>query len=91
MQTGALLTGILIGDLCISLVLTTRADTWGRRKTLVVGSALKVLAGAAFASTANFSALLAAGSWQRQTSFVSHRVTLGVLMGLDVPQQASWA
>ena len=44
-QTGLLLTGILIGDLCITLFLTTRADRFGRRRTLVIGSALKILAG----------------------------------------------
>jgi MFS family permease len=50
-----------LGDLFITLYLSTRADAFGRRRTLVLGSLLKVLAGAAFASTASFPVLMAAG------------------------------
>ncbi len=46
---GALLTVILLGDLGVSLWLTARADTLGRRRCLLVGAILKVFAGAAFA------------------------------------------
>lgn len=41
-QIGALLTLTLLGDVTISLGLTTRADAWGRRRTLVIGAALMV-------------------------------------------------
>ncbi len=60
-STGALLTSILVGDLAVTMWLTTRADSFGRRRTLVVGSALKVLAGAAFALSSDFAVLVAAG------------------------------
>ena len=45
---GALLTVILLGDLGVSLWLTSRADNLGRRRCLLVGAVLKVFAGAAF-------------------------------------------
>lgn len=58
---GTLLTCILIGDVFVSLYLTTRADTVGRRMVLVVGSGLKILAGLVFAFSSNFWVLLVAG------------------------------
>ena len=61
-SVGVLLTCILLGDLAVTLVLSTRADAFGRRKTLVVGSGLKILAGVAFASSSDFRVLLLAGS-----------------------------
>ena len=61
LDTGLLLTLILLGDLIITLYLSTHADGLGRRRTLVAASLLKVLAGAVFASTANFYALAASG------------------------------
>jgi predicted MFS family arabinose efflux permease len=60
-KTGALLTCILVGDLFITLFLTTRADKWGRRRTLCVGAALKVLAGLAFAFSRSYAGLVFAG------------------------------
>ena len=60
-RTGALLTCILVGDLVITLFLTTRADVFGRRRTLVLGSFLKVLAGLAFAFSTNYAVLVLAG------------------------------
>lgn len=60
-QTGVLLTCILLGDLVITFIFSIRADRIGRRKTLVVSSLLKVLAGLVFASTSNFFLLAAAG------------------------------
>ncbi len=61
-ETGLLLTLTLAGDTVISLVLTTRADRWGRRRTLLTGSMLMLLAGAAFALSGNFSVLLVAAT-----------------------------
>mmetsp|Transcript_30370 Transcript_30370/g.66357 ORF Transcript_30370/g.66357 Transcript_30370/m.66357 type:complete len:501 (-) Transcript_30370:244-1746(-) len=61
MKTAQLITGILLGDLAITFVLTTHADTFGRRKTLVVGSILKSFAGIAFGTCSNFYVLLLAG------------------------------
>lgn len=45
---GALLTIILLGDLGVSLWLTSRADIIGRRRCLLIGAILKVVAGCAF-------------------------------------------
>ena len=58
---GALLTAILLGDLVITLYLSTRADGVGRRATLIVASLLKVLAGVSFGSSSSFWGLAAAG------------------------------
>ena len=61
LDTGALLTCILLGDLAVTLAMTTRADSYGRRRTLVAGAALKVLAGCVFAASRSFGVLVAAG------------------------------
>src|SRR5206468_11191687 len=61
-QTGLLLTLILAGDVGVSLYLTTRADRLGRRRMLIVGSALMVGAGLTFACTHNLLLLFLAGT-----------------------------
>jgi MFS family permease len=61
-QTGLLLTLILAGDVGVSLYLTTRADRLGRRRMLIVGSALMVGAGLTFACTHNLVLLFLAGT-----------------------------
>ncbi len=61
-QTGLLLTLTLIGDTIVSLVLTTRADRIGRRRTLIVGAFLMAAAGLVFASTSHIGLLLVAGT-----------------------------
>ncbi len=53
-RIGLLLTLTLVGDIGVSLWLTTTADRLGRRKTLVIGAALMLLAGVVFALTGNF-------------------------------------
>ncbi len=50
-QVGILLSLTLLGDTAISFWLTTRADRLGRRRMLLIGAALMVLAGVVFAST----------------------------------------
>jgi MFS family permease len=60
-QTGMLLTLTLIGDTVISLAITTRADRIGRRRMLMVGALLMVVAGFTFASTTSLWLLLLAG------------------------------
>ena len=59
---GLVLTLTLIGDTIISLWLTTNADRFGRRRTLIVGSALMVVAGIAFAYTNWVPLLILAGA-----------------------------
>ncbi|WP_337287590.1 MFS transporter [Candidatus Methylomirabilis sp.] len=50
---GVLLTLTLVGDAGISLWITTSADRIGRRRMLVLGAALMILAGVVFISTGN--------------------------------------
>lgn len=61
-QTGMLLTLTLVGDTVVSLLLTTRADRIGRRRTLMVGAVLMAAAGLVFASTGNLVLLVLAGT-----------------------------
>jgi MFS family permease len=59
---GVVLTLTLIGDTVISLWLTTNADRLGRRRVLVAGSILMVVAGIAFALTNWIPLLVVAGT-----------------------------
>ena len=61
-QAGLVLTLTLVGDVIVSLYLTSRADRIGRRRMLLVGSILMVAAGLAFASTSNLFFLIVAGT-----------------------------
>jgi MFS family permease len=61
-RIGLLLTLTLVGDVLISLFLTIRADRFGRRRTLVVGAALLVVAALVFALSADFVVLLIAAT-----------------------------
>ena len=59
---GVLLTLTLLGDAAISLWLTTNADSVGRRRVLVVGALLMIVAGLGFASTARLPVLALAAT-----------------------------
>jgi MFS family permease len=59
---GLLLTLTLIGDTVISLWLTTRADRFGRRRTLMLGTGLMIFAALLFANTQEFIPLLIAAT-----------------------------
>ncbi len=59
---GLVLTLTLVGDTIISLWLTTRADRYGRRRVLLAGAALMVLAGVVFAFTSWVPLLILAGA-----------------------------
>ncbi len=61
-RIGLLLTLTLLGDTAISLAMTTRADRAGRRRMLLLGAGLMVLAGGAFATTASFPLLVLAAT-----------------------------
>ena len=61
-QVGLVLTLTLVGDVIVSLYLTTRADRIGRRRMLIVGSVLMAAAGLAFACTSNLLFLVIAGT-----------------------------
>ncbi len=61
-EIGFLLTLTLVGDTAVSLWLTTRADRFGRKKTLFIGSLLVVAAGLIFALSGTFWPLLVAAT-----------------------------
>jgi MFS family permease len=53
-EIGLLLSLTLAGDVVVSLWITTNADRIGRRRMLIVGAGLMVLAGLVFSLTGNF-------------------------------------
>jgi len=59
-RAGLLITLTLLGDVVVSLAVTTRADRIGRRRMLALGGGLVILAGIAFATSTAFAALAAA-------------------------------
>ena len=61
-RIGLLLTLTLLGDTAMSLWLTTTADRFGRKRTLIAGAGLMLLAGVVFALTGNFLLLLVAAT-----------------------------
>jgi MFS family permease len=61
-RVGLLLTLTLLGDTAISLWITTTADRVGRRKMLIIGAVLMLLAGIVFAVTKDFWWLLVAAT-----------------------------
>jgi MFS family permease len=61
-QTGLLLSLTLFGDTLVSLVLTTRADRFGRRRMLLVGAMLMAAAGLVFSLSTSFWLLLLAAT-----------------------------
>jgi len=61
-KIGLLLTLTLAGDVAVSLLLTTTADRFGRRRTLAIGALLMFMAGIVFAMTNNFVVLLLAAT-----------------------------
>ena len=61
-RIGLLLTLTLIGDVVVSLYLTTRADIFGRRRTLLAGALLMIAAGIVFAFTRDFTLLVIAAT-----------------------------
>ena len=62
-QIGTLLTLTLLGDTAISLWLTTRADRAGRRRTLIAGAGLMLMAGILFALSGHFVLLIVAATF----------------------------
>ena len=59
-QIGLLLSLTLVGDAIISLWLTTSADRFGRKRTLILGALLMAGAGLAFVTTRNYFLLIVA-------------------------------
>ncbi len=61
-RIGLLLTLTLLGDVAVSLAVTTRADRAGRRRMLALGGALVAATGAAFATSTAFPLLALAAT-----------------------------
>src|SRR5512137_392607 len=61
-RIGLLLSLTLLGDTALSLWITTHADRIGRRRMLLLGAAMMVLAGVLFAATTSFWVLLFAAT-----------------------------
>ena len=61
-QIGLLFTFTLLGDAAISLWLTTSADRFGRKRTLILGAILMAGAGLVFILTRNLLLLVAAAA-----------------------------
>jgi len=61
-KIGLLLTLTLVGDIGVSLWLTTTADRLGRKRTLLIGAMLMVSEGIVFALTDNFALLVLAAT-----------------------------
>jgi MFS family permease len=61
-RIGLLLSMTLLGDVAVSLWITTSADRIGRKRMLIVGAVLMAMAGAVFLSTDDFYLLLAAAT-----------------------------
>jgi MFS family permease len=61
-QIGLLLTLTFLGDAAISLWLTTHADRIGRRRALIAGAALMLVAGLAFVATPLYAVLVVAAT-----------------------------
>jgi MFS family permease len=62
-ETGLLLGLTLLGDAAVSLWLTTHADRFGRRRVLVAGAILMLVAGLVFVATPLFPVLLVAATF----------------------------
>ena len=61
-QIGFLITMTLLGDMVVSLWLTTAADRVGRKRVLILGACLMAISGATFAWTSNFFYLVLAAT-----------------------------
>jgi MFS family permease len=61
-RIGLLLSLTLLGDVLVSLVLTTRADAFGRKRTLLAGALLMIGAAIVFAITRDFTLLVLAAT-----------------------------
>lgn len=58
---GIIQSAVIFGDIIISLILTTKADVFGRKKTLMIGALLKLLTGLFYAYSSNLWILVITG------------------------------
>ncbi len=55
---GLMFTWTLLGDVLVSILMTSHADRWGRRSTLIASSALAIVTSIIFSTSSNFYILL---------------------------------
>ena len=61
-NVGLLFTLTLLGDAIISILMTSNADKWGRRKTLILSAFFSIFTAITFATQKNFWVLLIAST-----------------------------
>ena len=60
-EIGIIQFAVILGDIVVSLILTTKADKFGRKNTLIIGALLKVITGIFYAYSSNLIVLVIAG------------------------------
>jgi len=60
-EIGIIQSAVILGDIIISLYLTTKADKIGRKKTLIIGAILKVITGIFYAYSSSLIVLVIMG------------------------------
>ena len=61
-NVGLMFTLTLLGDAVISILMTSNADKWGRRNTLILSAIISIFTGITFATQTNFWVLLIAST-----------------------------
>lgn len=60
-EIGIIQFAVIVGDIVISLILTTKADKIGRKNTLIIGAILKIITGIFYAYSSNLFVLVFTG------------------------------
>lgn len=60
-EIGLIQFAVILGDIIISLYLTTKADKIGRKKTLIIGAILKIITGIFYAYSYSLLVLIITG------------------------------
>lgn len=60
-EIGLLNFAVIVGDIVVSLILTTKADIIGRKNTLIIGAILKLITGIFYAYSENLIVLIIMG------------------------------
>ena len=85
-RIGLFMTLTLLGDVCISFLLTLFADGLGRRNILVIGSALMTASGVVFSLSGNFWVLVVASVF----GVISPRYDLRRHRGINIWGALTW-
>jgi MFS family permease len=60
-EIGIIQFAVVVGDIVISLILTTKADLFGRKNTLMIGAILKLITGIFYAYSSSLWVLVVTG------------------------------